>query len=175
MSSRMKLPPLRPITENEPYKLVFVCLGNICRSPTGEGVFQHLVNESGFGNYFEIDSAGTSAFHVGQPANSKSRQVAESQGVKLLSRARQFKKSDLDYYDLIIPMDKENHENILAMTDSDDHKEKIRLLREYDPKPEGGEVPDPYYGGLAGFENVYRIIERSCKQLLDQLKPQISP
>ncbi len=171
----MKLPPLRPITEDNPYKLVFVCLGNICRSPTGEGVFQHIVNEAGFGNYFEVDSAGTSAFHVGQPANSKSSDVADAHGVQLKSRARQFDKEDLDYYDLIIPMDNENRDNIYAMADSEEQKEKVQLLREYDPNPEDGQVPDPYYGGLEGFENVYQIVERSCKNLLEQLKPQVSP
>ncbi len=175
MSPLQSLPPLRPITEENPYKIVFVCLGNICRSPTGEGVMQHLINENGFQNYFEIDSAGTSAWHEGEPANSKSRSVAESHGVKLLSRARQFEKRDFEHFDLIIAMDLENKKNLLALAGTEDHKEKVQLLRNYDDTPEDGQVPDPYYGGLSGFENVFQIVQRSCKALFEKLKPQISP
>ncbi len=174
MPRKKAFPPLRPITENNPYKIVFVCLGNICRSPTGEGVMQHIINETGFENYFEIDSAGTSAWHAGEPANSKSRSVAESHGVKLLSRARLFEKRDFDYYDLIIAMDHENRDNLMALAANDDHKEKVQLLREYDETPEDGQVPDPYYGGLSGFENVFQIVDRSCKNLFEQLKAQVS-
>jgi len=174
MSTRLKLPPLRPITQDNPYRLVFVCLGNICRSPTGEGIFQHLVKQDEFDNYFEIDSAGTSAFHAGQPANIKSAAVAETYGVPLLSRARQFRSSDLDYYDLILAMDHENRDELLAMAKTPAQKERIQLLRDYDDVPEDGQVPDPYYGGAEGFQNVYTIVERSCKNLLQQLKPQLS-
>lgn len=164
----------RPITKNNPYKIVFVCLGNICRSPTGEGIMQHLVNEAGLEEYFEIDSAGTSAWHSGEPANSKSRSVAESYGVKLLSRARQVASSDLDYFDLIIAMDYSNKKELLKMAHTSDQKSKVVLMRDFDSTPQDGNVPDPYYGGLSGFDNVFKIVKRSCEALLAALKTQIS-
>lgn len=163
----------RPITKEEPYKIIFVCLGNICRSPTAEGVFQHLVKQAGLGSFFEIDSAGTGAYHVGEPANSKSRAIAEERGVQLLSRARQLEVMDLEYYDLVVAMDFSNHENILSLTTNDELHEKIILLRDYDPDPDDGQVPDPYFGGIDGFNLVYDIIERSCRNLLDDLSVHI--
>jgi len=162
----------RPINRENHYKICFVCLGNICRSPTAEGVFQHLINERKLGNYFEIDSAGTSAYHIGEPANSKSQRTAQEHGITLHSRARQFQLSDLDYYDLILAMDKENLDNVKQMA-SGDHEDKLRLMRDFDPQPGDGQVPDPYYGGPEGFENVFQIIKRSCKNLLDELEPNI--
>ena len=164
--------PVREITKENPYKIVFVCLGNICRSPTGEGIMQHLVNEQGFQSYFFIDSAGTSAWHSGEPANSKSRQVAKSHGVDLLSRARQVVASDLDEFDLIIAMDKNNWSDIRSLNPKH-NGDNIFLMRDFDSKPENGNVPDPYYGGLGGFENVFQIVKRSCENLLEILKPHI--
>lgn len=163
----------REITEENPYKIVFVCLGNICRSPTGEGVMQHLVNEQGLQHYFEIDSAGTSAWHAGEPANSKSRSVAESYGVKLLSRARQAVTDDFDYFDLVIAMDRSNRSDLMALAKNKQQREKIIMLRDFDSDPEDGDVPDPYYGGMSGFDNVFFIVKRSCEALLDELKPMI--
>lgn len=166
--------PIRAITEEKPYKMVFVCLGNICRSPTGEGLMQHLVNEAGLQNYFEIDSAGTSAWHAGEPANSKTRRVAESHGVEIKSRARQVDFRDLDYFDLVVAMDDENYDNLMRMAAGRSQQQKrICRLRHFDPTPEDGQVPDPYFGGLNGFENVYQIVKRSCEHLLEALQPQV--
>lgn len=164
----------RIITRENPYKICFVCLGNICRSPTAEGVFQHLVNERGLQPFFEIDSAGTSAYHSGEPANSKSRQIAEQHGVSLHSKARQFESFDLDYFDLVLAMDSENLQNIKRVGGKESFGHKIGMLRDYDPDPGDGEVPDPYYGGIQGFENVFQIVKRSCEQLLDELQPNIN-
>lgn len=161
------------ITQDDPFRICFVCLGNICRSPTAEGIFQHLVTERGWQRYFEIDSAGTSAYHVGEPANSKSRRTAQKYGVKLHSRARQFEYSDLEYYDLILAMDKENLKNIQNIDTKDKFTDKIALMRSFDPKPDDGEVPDPYYGGMQGFENVFQVLKRSCESLLDELEKKI--
>lgn len=169
----MKLEPEQPITKENPYKLCFVCLGNICRSPTAEGVFQHLVNERGVELYFEIDSAGTSAYHIGEPANSKSQRAANQHGVQLHSKARRFAAFDLGYFDLILAMDRENLANIRALDTGKTNDDKIMLLREFDPEPENKEVPDPYYGGRQGFENVYNVVERSCKNLLAELEKHI--
>jgi len=166
----MDLEISHPINGENHYKICFVCLGNICRSPTAEGIFQHLVNKRGLQNYFEIDSAGTSAYHIGESANSKSQHVANTHGITLHSRARQFQTDDLEYYDLILAMDQENLHNLKNMA-SDNHN--IGLLRDFDPKPGNGEVPDPYYGGPEGFENVFQIVKRSCERLLDKLESHI--
>ena len=162
-----------PITKENPYKIVFVCLGNICRSPTAEGIFQHLVNERGLQPYFYIDSAGTSAYHIGEPANSKSRQVAERHGVKLQSRARKFEPEDLEEFDLILAMDRENYDNLKQLDQNDEYSDKILLMRDFDPQPGNGEVPDPYFGGMDGFQNVFEILRRSSKELLDELEERL--
>lgn len=163
----------KEITKENPYKLCFVCLGNICRSPTAEGVFQHLVNERSLQPYFEIDSAGTSAYHVGESANSKSQQTAKQHGITLHSKARQFESFDLDYFDLVLAMDKENLTNIKRVSNGSPENVEIGMLRDFDPQPGDGEVPDPYYGGIQGFENVFQIVKRSCVNLLDRLESNI--
>lgn len=160
------------ITKENHYKICFVCLGNICRSPTAEGVFQHFVNERGLEAYFEVDSAGTSAYHIGESANSKSQRAANKHGITLHSKARQFKESDLGYYDLILAMDDENLNNVRRMAHGN-HEQKIGRMRDFDPNPGDGQVPDPYYGGRQGFENVFQIVKRSCEQLLDELESHI--
>ena len=134
---------------------------------------QHLANEEGLEDFIEIDSAGTSAYHIGESANSKSQAIARQHGVPLHSRARQFEPFDLDYFDLVLAMDRENLDNIHSLNGAGDHQEKIRMLRDFDPKPDDGEVPDPYYGGIDGFENVFQVVKRSCQALLDQIKPAI--
>ena len=168
------MPELNPITKENPYKIVFVCLGNICRSPTAEGVMQHLVNERGLQFYFYIDSAGTSAYHIGEPANSKAQKVANEKGVELKSRARRFEAEDLGEFDLILAMDRENYENILALDGSDSYSDKVKLMRDFDPQSgNNAEVPDPYYGGMDGFNNVFDIVKRSCENLLDELEERV--
>lgn len=165
--------PKNIISKENPFKICFVCLGNICRSPTAEGIFQHLVNERGLQSYFYVDSAGTSAFHIGERANSKSRQIAEKNEVELKSRARRFEAEDLDEFDLVVAMDSENYQNIVSLDDNGSYSDKIIKMRDYDPQPENGDVPDPYYGGMDGFKNVFNIVHRSCEALLDELENQI--
>ena len=168
-----QLDQIREITKSNPYKVVFVCLGNICRSPTAEGIFIHKVRERGLELYFYIDSAGTAAYHVGEPANSKSQFTANQYGVKLPSRARQFEYADFEDFDLILPMDSSNMYNLKTMDRKTRFSDKLFMMRDFDPQPEDGNVPDPYYGGMQGFENVYQILERSCEALLDQLETAI--
>ncbi|MDR8390663.1 low molecular weight phosphotyrosine protein phosphatase [Aliifodinibius sp. S!AR15-10] len=163
----------KKISKENPFKIVFVCLGNICRSPTAEGVFQHIVNERGYQAYFEIDSAGTSAFHGGESANSKSQQIANKHGVQLHSKSRKFEYPDLEYYDLILAMDHDNLGNVKSLDRKNRFNEKIALMRDFDPQPGDGAVPDPYYGGMQGFENVFQVVKRSCEALLDELEQQI--
>lgn len=162
-----------PITKDDPFKICFVCLGNICRSPTAEGIFQLLVNERGLQPYFFIDSAGTSAYHIGEPANSKSRDVARKHGVKLRSRARRFTADDLEEFDLILAMDHENLHNIRQLDTRNQFGNKIKLMRNFDPDPGEGEVPDPYHGGMDGFQHVFDVVKRSCENLLDELEENI--
>jgi protein-tyrosine phosphatase len=164
---------LRPITKEDPYKLCFVCLGNICRSPTAEGIFIHKVKEAGLESYFYIDSAGTAAYHTGEKANSRSQETANKYGVHLPSVARRFEYPDLEEFDLILAMDSSNLTNLEDIDRKGKFTEKIKLMRDFDPSPEDGEVPDPYYGGQMGFENVFQILDRSCENLLNSLKAKI--
>lgn len=151
--------------------VLFVCLGNICRSPLAEGIFTSLVAEAGLEDRFEIESAGTGAWHVGERPDARAEMVANQHGVDLVSRARQITEDDLHHFDYVIAMDRENLRNIQRMADASDADAAIHLLREFDPEGDtGAEVPDPYYGGASGFENVYEMVHRSCRALLDRLK-----
>ena len=161
----------RTITKEQPYKICFVCLGNICRSPTAEGAFQRVVSEAGLDDFFEVDSAGTSAYHIGEPANAKSRLIAEKYGTRLLSKARKFESADLEYFDLAVAMDSQNLEDLKALDEAGGYHTKITTLRAFDPDPGDGEVPDPYFGGINGFESVYDMVWRSCENLLEHLRP----
>lgn len=161
---------LRPIIKENPYKLVFVCLGNICRSPTGEGVFIHKVKEANLSSYFYVDSAGTAAYHTGERADQRSQKTANSHGIHLPSIARRFEYADLEEFDLILAMDASNLRNIQEIDRNGKFLEKIKLMREFDPNPEDKNVPDPYYGGTMGFENVFQMVDRSCEVLLGKLK-----
>lgn len=146
--------------------VLFVCLGNICRSPLAEGVFQHLVEEAGVSDEFEIDSAGTGSWHVGERPDTRAIAVARAHGITLPSRARQITPEDLDHFDYVIAMDLENVRNLEKMAESSRTDVQIHLLREFDPEHTGDEVPDPYYGGASGFEKVFKIVSQSCEALL---------
>ena len=146
--------------------VLFVCLGNICRSPLAEGVFQHLVEEAGVSDEFEIDSAGTGSWHVGERPDTRAIAVARAHGITLPSRARQVTPEDLDHFDYVIAMDLENVRNLENMAESSRTDVQIHLLREFDPEHTGDEVPDPYYGGASGFEKVFKIVSQSCEALL---------
>jgi protein-tyrosine phosphatase len=152
-------------------KILFVCLGNICRSPLAEGVFQHLVKEAGREAEFEIDSCGTGGWHAGELADPRSRAVAQRHGLTLTHRARQFERSDFEKFDLILAMDRENQSDLNSLSNlKPEHAAKVKLLREYDPQAKGDlNVPDPYYGGPEGFETVYQMVERSARKLLVSL------
>lgn len=162
-----QLPVPARITSERPFRLCFVCLGNICRSPTAEGVFRHMIGQRRLESYFHIDSAGTADYHIGELPNSKSRMIAKSHGVELISRGRQLEAMDLEYFDLIVPMDRYNLEDVKLLDPEQIYRHKIILLRRFDPSPDSEDVPDPYYDELHGFERVYNIIERSCRNLLD--------
>ena len=150
--------------------VLFVCLGNICRSPLAEGVFRHLVEQEGLADRFEIDSAGTGAWHVGERADARSTLVAEQHGIELDSRARQVEPEDFERFDYIIAMDRDNLRTLERMSEANGSGARIELLRMYEAERDGDEVPDPYYGGESGFENVYKMVKRSCWGLLKQLR-----
>jgi protein-tyrosine phosphatase len=154
-----------------PTKVLFVCLGNICRSPLAEGVFRHLVRGAGLDEAFEIDSAGTGDWHVGQPPDSRAKAVARRNGVELTGRARQVTSEDLHHFDHVVAMDRDNLDVLVDMARTRGASARITLLREHDPEANGDrDVPDPYYGGPSGFEEVFRIVSRSCSVLLDHLR-----
>jgi low molecular weight protein-tyrosine phosphatase len=148
--------------------VLFVCMGNICRSPTGEGVFQHHVDENGYSDKIHIDSAGTIAYHSGEPADARMRDVAAKRGYQLLSRARKVTEHDLKTFDLVVAMDTDNLIDMEAMIDGS--KQHIRLLGAfldgYKNNDDAPSVPDPYYGGTAGFEQVLDMIESACPKML---------
>lgn len=147
--------------------VLFVCLGNICRSPLAEGVFLHLARERGDLERFRVDSAGTGDWHAGSTADPRSIAIAAMHGIDLTSRARQVTPTDFERFDHIIAMDHSNRKNLIAMGCP---KGKIRLLLEWDPESNtDAEVPDPYHGGEDGFELVYSMCERACEKLLADL------
>ena len=150
------------------HKIIFVCMGNICRSPTAEGVFRKQVSERGLERRFEIDSAGTGDWHLGHPPDKRAIQAALARGIDLTPlRARQITINDMLYYDSIIAMDQQNLANLKSLAPID-HQHKIRLLLQYGSFTER-EVPDPYYGADHGFELALDLIETSCRELLDHL------
>lgn len=152
-----------------PLSVLFVCLGNICRSPLAEGVFLHLVRDEGLSERFEVDSAGTGSWHIGERPDPRSVAVAASHGVVLPGCARQVRPDDFDRFDVIVAMDRENLRNLERMSPNGT-RARLHLLREFDPEGGGDEVPDPYFGGDHGFENVYRMVHRSCARLLEELR-----
>lgn len=155
----------------EKVKVLFVCLGNICRSPMAEGIFEHLVEEAGLSDRFEIDSAGTSGFHAGELADKRMRETAMGHGISLTSRSRMFLEEDLKNFDYVLAMDRSNERNINTLRRaSEDYPAEVLRMRSFDPEPDSHDVPDPYYGGLRGFEDVYDILLRSNKRFLDMLR-----
>lgn len=149
-------------------RIVFVCLGNICRSPLAEGIFIHLARERGVLERFEIDSAGTASYHVDERPDRRSISVAAANGVELPGTARQVTANDLIGSGLVVAMDRDNRRSLERLR-PEASETRIVLMRDYDLEAPGADVPDPYYGGSEGFREVYDILERSCRALLDEL------
>lgn len=145
-----------------------VCLGNICRSPLAEGIMTQKVQENGLN--WEIDSAGTAAYHVGNLPDERSIEVANNYGIDLTSqRARQFNTKDFREFDIIYAMDTENYNNILNLAKNEAEEQKVKLiLNEIEPNSNSS-VPDPYYGGDEGFENVYKMLDEACEKIVNKL------
>ena len=134
-------------------RICFVCQGNIIRSPLAENLFRELILEQGLDDSYQLDSAGTSAYHVGDPPDARMRRVARDRGLEYSGRARQFHRGDLDDFDLIIAMDRANLAWLQSLAKDQGKLDRIRLMREFDPQAgQDLDVPDPYYGGPEGFE-----------------------
>ena len=145
--------------------ILFVCLGNICRSPTGEGVMQHLVEERGIESEISIDSAGTIGYHTGHGADDRMQAAAQKRGYDLQSRSRKITPRDLETFDLVIAMDRENYQDIQQVHQSP--TATVKLLSDWLGDEWPSDVPDPYYGGDEGFEYVLDMIEAACPLILD--------
>ena len=147
-------------------RILFVCLGNICRSPTAEGVMRRLVRERGLEDEIEIDSAGTGGWHVGAPPDARATEAARRRGTELTGAARRFDpERDFGRFDLILAMDAENRRDVLALAPDDEARSKVRMFR-----PGELDVPDPYYGGDDGFEEVLDLVEEAARELLGELR-----
>ncbi|HNP34601.1 MAG TPA: low molecular weight protein-tyrosine-phosphatase [Woeseiaceae bacterium] len=158
---------------NQQVSVLFVCMGNICRSPTAEAVFRHFVAEAGLVDRIRVDSAGTHAYHVGDPPDRRSRAAAERRGYVLDDiRARRVEVSDFDSFDYVIAMDRDN-QHILSELAGDSNHEKIHLFLSFS-KGEDDEVPDPYYGGASGFERVLDMVEEASRAMLASLRSRYS-
>jgi len=154
-------------------RLLFVCMGNICRSPTAEAVMRALVAREGLDGAVEIDSAGTGAWHVGEPPDRRSAAAARARGIVMEGAARQVTEADFEAYDLLLAADAENVAALRAVAPDEDAAAKVRLLREFDPAAVAArdlDVPDPYYGGPDGFDDVIDMVDAACRGLLDQLR-----
>jgi protein-tyrosine phosphatase len=155
-------------------RICFVCLGNICRSPTAHGVMERLVADAGLASVVTIDSAGTGAYHVGELPDERSRAAARRRGVELAHRARQFERADLERFDLVVAMDLQNLRHLQRLL-GDRAGPGLALLRSFDPEAaSGAEVPDPWAGGEAGFEEVLDQCERACAGLLAHVRAQLA-
>jgi protein-tyrosine phosphatase len=155
-------------------RVLFVCMGNICRSPAAEGVLRHALAEGGLEELIEVDSAGTLSYHTGEPADPRMRRAAERRGYRLESLARKVRRDDFQHFDLLVAMDRDNHADLtdLAGRAADriaSRSGQLRLLSDFLPPGSPLDVPDPYYGGGDGFERVLDMLEEACPRLLSHL------
>lgn len=157
-----------------PTRILFVCMGNICRSPTAEAVFNKIVAEQGLGGHVEVDSAGTTSFHVGESADRRMKKAASRRGYDLTSLARRVTHEDFSQFDYILACDRDNYFHLLSLAESKEEEARVKLLTDYHSDASVKEVPDPYYGGAEGFEDVLDIVEFSCQNLLEEIREKVS-
>jgi protein-tyrosine phosphatase len=151
-------------------KVLFVCMGNICRSPTAHGVFETLIQREGLAQHIEIDSAGTHAYHIGEPPDARAQQAAKRRGFDLSAqRARKVQPEDFLEFDYVLAMDRSNYEDLRAICHPD-YEHRLRLFLEFAPQAGVQDVPDPYYGGAQGFERVLDLIEAASEGLLVEMR-----
>lgn len=155
------------------YRVLFVCMGNICRSPAGECVFRSLIDSNGYSGFIETDSAGTINFHEGNQPDSRMQATAANRGYNIQGAARQIKKEDFEAFDLIITMDDENFHKVSRIQPAGRTRASVHKFCEFCTEHDDSEVPDPYYGGQAGFEKVLDMMEDGCANLISFAKKQI--
>lgn len=148
-------------------KLLFVCLGNICRSPSAENIMNHLIKQAGLSDRITCDSAGTGGYHIGSPPDNRMALAARKRKIELLGEARQFNRKDFENFDLILAMDRDNYRNILAVDTAGKYKDKVRLMCQFCRSHDLKEVPDPYYGGPEGFDRVIDLLLDASEGLLE--------
>jgi len=153
-----------------PKSILFVCMGNICRSPMAEGVFLHILKREQRLNDFVVDSAGTHGYHAGEMADSRMRMHAARRGYVLESRSRKVMRQDFEKFDLIVAMDDANYEDLCDMATSIDEKNKIVRMTDYCTQHQATHIPDPYYGGDKGFEYVIDLLEDACSNLFEKIR-----
>jgi protein-tyrosine phosphatase len=152
----------------------FVCLGNICRSPTAEGIFKQLVKDAGLDGRVAIESRGTGDWHTGEPADPRAREAAKRRGITLDGTACRFERGDFARFDYILSMDTRVLEALRRLARTDDERARVHNFRAFDPdSPPDAAVPDPYYGGADGFDQVFDICEAGCRGLLDRVRERL--
>lgn len=156
------------------YRVLFVCMGNICRSPTAEGVLRQFIRLNNLGDKVEVDSAGTHGYHVGEAPDSRTQRAAAVRGYNLSQlRARKVARQDLDYFDLVLAMDKNNLDNLQRLA-SPEQQEKIKLFMDFSKNFDDNEVPDPYYGLGHGFDLVLDMVEDAAQGLIEEIKDKLA-
>jgi len=153
-----------------PFRLLFVCMGNICRSPAAEAVMRHLIESKDLANRIECDSAGTISFHTGNPPDPRMQEAAAKRGIRTSGQARQIRADDYRSFDIILTMDDENLINVRSMAPAEDHPAEVRPFCDFVTEAATTEVPDPYYGGPQGFETVLDLLEDGCASLLERVR-----
>jgi protein-tyrosine phosphatase len=172
----VRLPACAP--QGVPFRVLFVCLGNICRSPTAEGVMRALVTEANLQDSIELDSAGTGGWHVGSAPDARASATARGRGIVLQGSARQVRDEDFFDFDLLLAMDSENMRELRARAPGENERAKVKLLRDFDPASSGTadlDVPDPYYGAPGGFEEVFDLVHGACEGLLERIRAGEAP
>ncbi len=160
--------------EGNPIRIMFVCLGNICRSPAAEGIMKSLVEKEGLDGKIVLDSAGTGSWHVGDLPDKRMRMHGAKRNYNFCTRAQQFITEDFDKYDLIVVMDDSNYTNVKSLAVTQEHVNKIHRMREFLKKYPYDHIPDPYYTGDSGFELVLDLLEDGCQGLLEYIKKEYS-
>lgn len=151
------------------YKLLFVCLGNICRSPAGENIMNQMIEKANLADLIICDSAGTAGYHIGSPPDRRMSEALTKKNIPVRGQARQFHRADFEEFDLILAMDKDNYQDILRLDRDGTYQDKVRMMCDFCRHHSLKEVPDPYYGGAAGFNQVIELLQDACQGLLEYI------